>query len=57
MWVILSRWREYFEYLLNPVKASIYNAQEVIHLKEEKFFNAAKVPTTIKAIKSGKATG
>ena len=54
---ILSRWRKYFEDLLNPVKASTRDTQEVIHLEEEEVFTAAKVATAIKGIKSGKAAG
>ena len=54
---ILSRWREYFEDLLNPVKASTRDTHEVTHLGEEEVFTAAEVPTAIKGIKSGKAAG
>ena len=34
---ILSRWREYFKDLLNPVKASTRDMHEVTHLGETKF--------------------
>ena len=34
---ILSRWREYFEGLLNPVKALIRDTHEVTHFGEDKF--------------------
>ena len=34
---ILSRWREYFEDLLNPVKASTRYTHKVIHLGKRKF--------------------
>ena len=34
---ILSRWREYFEDLLNPVKASTRDTHEVTQLGEEEF--------------------
>ena len=54
---ILSRWREYFEDLLNSVKASTRDTHEVTHLGEDKVFTAAEVATAIKGIKSGKATG
>ena len=54
---ILSRWREYFEDLLNPVKASTCDTQEVIHLGEEKAFIAAEVAWAIKEIIYGKAVG
>ena len=54
---IVSRWREYFEDLWNPVKASTRDAHEVTHLGEEEVFTAAEVATAIKGIKSGKAAG
>ena len=54
---ILSRWREYFEDLLNPVKTSIRDTHEVTHLGEEEVFTAAEVATAIKGIESGKAAG
>ena len=53
---ILSRWREYFEDLLNPVKASTRDTQKVTHLGDEEVFTAAEVATD-KGIKSGKAAG
>ena len=53
---ILSQPREYFEDLLNPVKASTRDTQEVIN-SEEEVFTAAEVATAIKGIKSGKAAG
>ena len=34
---ILSRWREYFEDLLNPVKACTRDTHEVTHLGKTKF--------------------
>ena len=54
---ILSRWREYFEDLLNPVKASTRDTHEVTHLGEDQVFTEAEVATAIKGIKSGKAAG
>ena len=54
---ILSRWREYFEDLLNPVKASTRDTHEVTHLGEEEVFSAAEVATEIKGMNSGKAAG
>ena len=54
---ILSRWREYFEDLLNPVKASTRDTHKVTHLGEDEVFTAAEVATAIKGIKSGKAVG
>ena len=54
---ILSRWREYFEDLLNPLRASTRDTYEVTHLGEDEVFTAAEMATTIKGIKSGKAGG
>ena len=54
---IFSRWREYFEDLLNPVKASTRDTHKVTHLGEGEVFTAAEVATAIKGIKSGKAAG
>ena len=54
---ILSRWREHFEDLLNPVKASTRDTHEVTHLGEKEVFTAAEVAAAIKGIKSGKAAG
>ena len=45
---ILSPWRKYFEDVLNPVKASTRDTQEVIHLEEEEVFTAAEVATATK---------
>ena len=52
-----SRWREYLEDFLNPVKASTRDTQKAIHLGEEEVFTAAEVATAIKRIKFGKAAG
>ena len=54
---ILSRWSEYVEDLLNPVKASTRETHEMTHVKEDKVFTAAEVASAIKRIKSGKAAG
>ena len=54
---IFSRWREYFQELLNSVKASTCDTHEVTHLGEDEVFTAAELATTIKRIKSGKAVG
>ena len=54
---ILSRWREYVEDLLDPVKVSTRDTHKVIHLGDEKVFAAAEVATAIKGIKSGKPAG
>ena len=52
---ILSRWREYFEDLLNPVRASTRDTHKVTHLGEEEVFTAAEQATATKGINSGKA--
>ena len=54
---IFSQWREYFEGLLNPVKASTRDTHKVTHLGEDEVFTAAEVATAIKGIKSRKAAG
>ena len=54
---ILSKYREYFEKRLNPVKASTHDTQEMIHSGKEEVLTAAQVATAIKGIKSGKAAG
>ena len=54
---ILSRWIEYFEDRLNPVKALTCDTHELTHLGDDKVFTAAEVATAIKGIKSGKAAG
>ena len=54
---ILSRLREYFEYLLNLVKASTRDTHKVTYLGEDEVFTAVEVATEIKGIKSGKAAG
>ena len=54
---ILSRWRAYFEDLLNPVKALTHDTHEMTHLGKEEVSTAAEVATAIKGIKSGKTAG
>ena len=54
---ILSRRREYFENLLNPVKTSTRDTHEVTHLEEGEVFTSAEAATAIQRIKSGKAAG
>ena len=54
---ILSRWREYSEDLLNPVKASTRDTHDMTHLGEDEVFSGAEVATAIKGIKSVKAAG
>ena len=54
---ILSRWREYFEDLLNPVKALTRDTHKVTHLGEQEVFTSAELATANKGIKSGKVAG
>ena len=54
---ILSRWREYFEDLLNPVEANNLDTPEVTQHREMESLTAAEVATAIKQLKSGKAAG
>ena len=54
---ILSRWREYFEDLLNPVKVNDLNTYDVIQPGEIRALTAAEVATAIKQLISGKASG
>ena len=53
---ILSRWREYFEDLLNPVRTTTFDTQE-IHFGEESNLTAAEISMAIRSLKSGKAAG
>ena len=53
---ILSRWREYFEDHLNPVKDVATDTQE-IHFGEEAVLTVSEVSTAIRGLKSGKAAG
>ena len=45
---IFSRWRKYYEDLLNPKKASINDTQEVMHLGKVDVLIVAEVETAIK---------
>jgi len=54
---ILSRWRKYFEELLNPVKAINDDTHEPICFGKEEVFAAREVATAIGRLKSGKAAG
>jgi len=44
---ILSRWREYFEDLLNPVKATNDDTHQPICFGEEEIFSAREVAAVI----------
>ena len=54
---ILSRWREYFEDLLNPVRATPTELCDTIDFEKEKIFTFTKVAAAIRGLKSGKAAG
>jgi len=54
---ILSRWREYFEGLWNPVKAINDDTHEPICFGKEDVFTAREVAAAIGRIKSRKAAG
>jgi len=55
---ILSRWKEYFEVVLNPVKATNDDdTHEPICFGEEEFFTAREVAAAIGRLKSGKPAG
>ena len=48
----LSRWREYFEILLNPVKATLTDACDVIDFRNKEVFTLTVVAATIRELKS-----
>ena len=54
---ILSCWREYFEDLLNPVRATSTNTYETIDFGNEKVFTLTEVAVTIGELKSERAAG
>ena len=54
---ILSRWREYFEDLLNPMKVNELDTHEVNQPGEIEALIASEVAIAIKQLKSGKAAG
>ena len=51
---ILSRWKEYFEDLLNPVKETPIDTCEKIDFGEEAVFTITEVAVAIIGLKSGK---
>ena len=53
---ILSRWKEYFEGLLNPVQETVHDTHD-LHFGNESDFTIAEVSRAIKSLKSGKAAG
>ena len=54
---ILSRWREYFEDLLNPIRATPTDTCDTIDLGKEEVFTLTEVAAVIRGLKSGKAAG
>ena len=54
---IFSPWREYFEDLLNSVRATSTDSCDTIDFGKEEVFTLAKVASAIRELKSGKATG
>ena len=54
---ILSRWREYFEDLLNQVRATPTDACETIDFGKKEAFTSTEVAAATRGLKSGKATG
>ena len=54
---ILSRWREYFENLLNQVKATPTDTCDTIDFGKEEIFTLKEVVAAIQGLKSGKAAG
>ena len=54
---ILSRWREYFEDLLNQVKATPTDTCDTIDFGKEKVFTLTEVAAAKRELKSGKAAG
>ena len=54
---ILSRRREYFEDLLNPVKTALTDACDTIDFGKDEVFILTEVAAAIRGLKSGKAAG
>ena len=54
---ILSRWREYFENLFNPVSATPTGTCDTIDFGKEKVFTSIEVAAAIRGLKCGKAAG
>ena len=54
---ILSRWKEYFEDLLNPVKATSTNTCDTINFGKEEVFTLIEVAAAVRGLKSGKSAG
>ena len=54
---IISRWREYFEDLLNPVRATPTDTCDTIDFRKEEVFTLTEVAAAIRGLKSRKAAG
>ena len=54
---ILLRWREYFEDLLNPIRATPTDTCDTINLGKGEVFTLTEVATAKRELKSGKAAG
>ena len=54
---ILSRGKEYFEDLLNPVKATPTDTRDTIYFLKDKVFTLIEAAAAIRGLKSGKAAG
>ena len=54
---IILRWREYFEDLLNPVRATPTDICDTIDFWKKQVLTSTKVTAAIQGLKSGKAAG
>ena len=54
---ILSRWREFFENLSNPVKITPTDTYNTIDFRKEEVFTLTEVAAAIQGLKFGKAAG
>ena len=54
---IFSRWREYFEDLLNPARATPTDTCDTIDFGKDEVFASTEMPTAIIGLKSRKAAG
>ena len=56
-WKSLSLWREYFENLLNPIRAASTDTCNAIYFGKEEIFTLTEVAAAIRGLKFGKAAG
>ena len=54
---ILSQWREYFEDLMNPVRATPTDTCNTIDFRKEAVFTLTEVAAATRGLKFGKAAG